>query len=93
MGLFAVKKAFCRFDVNSIMPAEKLSVMGNILTEPKSTGPNPNINTTISFTANLPKEELYCPVLQCNVFDQICKGFSQPLIGTFRIPLGSILHE
>lgn len=51
------------------MSAEKRQMVKDLTSEPKNPGPNPNINTTISFVASLPLEELYCPVLACEVYD------------------------
>ncbi len=39
----------------------------------------------------LPSDQLYCPKLQCAVYDNIFKGWNQPLLGTFTIPIGDIL--
>jgi len=62
------------------------------MTDPNASGPNPNINTLISLSVMLPKDELYCPRLSCDAYDYIYKGLSQPLIGTFTIPIGDIMH-
>lgn len=62
-------------------------------TNPGDTGPNPNINTTVTFTINLPVNSLYCPKLTCYVYDYVFKGWNQPLMGTFAISLGQILDE
>ena len=42
---------------------------------------------------NLPSSALFCPKLSCDVYDMIFKGFVQPLIGTFSIPIGDVLEE
>jgi hypothetical protein len=62
-GLLPVKKAFIKFNVKTLMPAEKRQVVKDVFTEPKSTGPNPNINTVISMAADLPIDKLYAPSL------------------------------
>jgi hypothetical protein len=62
------------------------------MTEPSQPGSNPNLNTSISFIAELPNEKLYAPVLACEVFDNICAGLKQPKLGSFNIPIGEILH-
>ena len=59
-------------------------------TDPNAPGCNPNINTMITFNVELAREELYCPSLACDAYDFVYKGFSQPLIGTFSIPIGEI---
>ena len=55
------------------MHPSKSAVVENIQTNPVS-GPDPNINTLISFCLDLPEELIYCPVLTCEVFDQIFLG-------------------
>ena len=64
--------------------------MTNVSTDPNACGPNPNINTMLTFNIQLPVEELYCPSLSCDCFDYVFMGFSQPLIGTFTIPVGAL---
>jgi len=92
-GLLPVKKAFVKFNTKSMLPPEKAQVVENVRTEPKDPGPSPNINTTISLTADLPVEQLFCPKLACEVFDHLCKGLSQPKLGSFTIDIGAIMHE
>jgi len=91
-GLLPIQKAFIRFNANSILPPEKAQVLQAIETEPKDPGNSPNINTTINLTAEIPTSSLYCPKLSCEVFDNVCKGFSQPKVGTFTIDIGPIMH-
>ena len=76
-----------------MLPPEKAKAIANIKTTPIDTGANPNINTTVTFTMNLPSGSLYCPKLSCDVYDYIFKGLSQPLLGTFSIPIGDIIEE
>ena len=65
----------------------------NIKTIPRESGSNPNINALLSFKVPLPVEELYCPALSCTVYDQLFMGLSQPTVGTFTIPIGTIMQE
>ena len=44
----------------------------------------------LTFNVQLPVEELYCPSLACDCYDYVFMGFSQPLIGTFSIPVGTL---
>ena len=44
----------------------------------------------LTFNVNLPIEELYCPSLSCDCYDYVFMGLSQPLIGTFSIPIGAL---
>lgn len=51
LGLFPVKRAFIKFDLNSLRPMEdkqSLSEKKKIETQPKETGSNPNLSTIIS---------------------------------------------
>lgn len=56
-------------------------------------GTDPTLNTLIEFNAPLPVDILFCPRMSCSVFDNIAMGFSQPLIGTFVIPIGDLMHD
>lgn len=87
-GLIPIRKAFIKFNTKSLLPPDRALAVSNISTEPRDTGPSPNINTAISFTTELPTNSLYCPSLSCEVFDYICKGASQPKVGTFTIDIG-----
>ena len=75
-GLLPIKKPFIKFNVRSLLPPEKANAVSNIKTDPKETGPNPNLNTIISFSTELPLEKIYSPKLACEVFDYICKGLN-----------------
>ena len=89
-GLMPIKKPFIKFAVKSLLPPEKAQAVTNVSTDPNACGPNPNINTMLTFNVQLPTEELYCPALACDCYDYVFMGFSQPLIGTFTIPVGAI---
>ena len=91
--MLPVRKAFIRFNLRSMVPRHKSMALKNLRTEPKESGSSPNLNTCIQFSADLPTDPLYCPSLACDVFDQICKGLSQPKIGSFSIPIGEIMYE
>lgn len=92
-GILPIQKAFVRFNMQSILPPEKAQVIRLVETPPRDPGSNPNINTTINFTAELPISALYCPKLSCEVFDNVCRGLKQPKIGTFTIDIGPIQHK
>jgi len=89
-GLMPIKKPFVKFRVKSLLPPEKAQAVTNVSTDPNACGPNPNINTMLTFNVQLPIEELYCPSLACDCFDYVFMGLSQPLIGTFSIPVGAL---
>lgn len=75
-GLMPVKKPFIKFNLKSLLPPEQSKAVTDVSTNPGDTGPDPNINTTISFTMMLPSNSLFCPKLTCYVYDYIFKGFS-----------------
>jgi hypothetical protein len=92
-GIIPIKKPFIQFNIRSLLPPERAEAVSNIKTAPKSSGNNPVINQMISFSSILPTEELYCPKLSCEVYDYICKGLSQPIVGSFVVDIGKIMHE
>ena len=47
----------------------------------------------ISFAIDLPVNPLFCPKLQCDVYDYVYKGLVQPLLGTFTLSIGDIMHS
>ena len=92
-GLMPIRKPYIKLRVKSLLPPEKAHAVTDIETVPKEIGSNANINKTIAFTVDLPVEELFCPVLSCEAYDYVCRGISQPKIGTFTILLGEIMHK
>lgn len=93
-GFLPVKKAFIEFGLNSLVPPGDLAHdLRNKLTTPGPLGPNPTINTIISFEVPLPIKDLFTPAMSCKVSDKIFKGLTGQLIGTFNIPLGDILRK
>lgn len=91
-GLLPVRKAFLQFNLKSMVPPALGTNLSNIRTEPKMAGSDPTLNTLIEFNAPLPVDELFCPRMSCSVYDNIAMGFNQPLIGTFVIPIGDLMH-
>lgn len=92
-GILPVKKAFLQFNLKSMVPPALGTSLENIRTEPRMAGSDPTLNTLIEFKAPLPVDVLFCPRMACSVFDNIAMGYSQPLIGTFTIPIGDLMHE
>jgi hypothetical protein len=80
------------FNLKSLVPPSTGSTLDNIKTQPGAAGANPTINTLIKFSIPLPTDPLFCPKLACTVFDYIFKGISQPMIGSFIIPIGECIH-
>lgn len=91
-GILPVKKAFINFNIKSLVSSDG-PALKNIQTEPKNPGSNPTLNTTLKFSIPLPTNELYCPRLGCTVFDYIFKGWNQPIIGTFVLPIGELMRD
>lgn len=92
-GILPVKKAFIQFNLKSLVSPNEGTALENIKTQPGPTGANPTINSSISFRVPLPTDPLYCPKLVCTVYDYIFVGLNQPLIGSFTIPIGELIHE
>jgi hypothetical protein len=92
-GILPVKKAFIVFNLKSLVPPDEGRAVENIKTAPSAAGPNPTINTLIKFSLPLPIDKLYQPRLLSSVHDYIFKGFNQPLLGTFIIPVGDLIDK
>jgi hypothetical protein len=92
-GILPVKKAFIQFNLKSLVSPSEGTALENIKTQPGPTGPNPTINSSITFRVPLPTDPLYCPKLVCTVYDYIFVGVNQPLIGSFTIPVGELIHQ
>jgi hypothetical protein len=48
-GLMPIKKPFVKFRIKSLLPPEKAQAVTNVSTDPNANGPNPNINTMLTF--------------------------------------------
>ena len=46
-GLLPIKKAYVKFNLKSLLPPEQAKAVENIQTQPKATGSNPSIRTTL----------------------------------------------
>ena len=79
--------------MKSLVSPSEGTALENTKTQPGPTGPNPTINSSISFRVPLPTDPLYCPKLVCTVYDYIFIGANQPLIGSFTIPIGELIHS
>jgi hypothetical protein len=91
-GILPVKKAFVKFNIKSLVPPNGPSLK-NIQTQPIAPGSNPTLNTTMKFQIPLPTDDLYCPKLSCSVYDYIFKGWNQPIIGVFTLPIGQLMLD
>lgn len=88
-----MKKAFIVFNLKSLVPPDDGRAIENVKTAPSAAGCNPTINTLIKFKVPLPVDKLFQPRLLCSVHDYIFKGFNQPLLGTFIIPVGDLIDK
>ena len=92
-GIIPVTSPFIEFNLKALVPPDEQGNLRNIRTQANASGPNPNINSVIKTKLPLPVERLYCPRISCVVYDEIFKGLIQPLLGTFTIPIGDLMHE
>ncbi len=47
----------------------------------------------MKFSIPLPTDPLYCPKLTCTVYDYVFKGWNQPIIGNFTLPIGELMQD
>lgn len=47
----------------------------------------------MTVTVPLPTDPLYCPKLACTVYDYIFKGWNQPMVGVFTLPIGQYMLD
>ena len=92
-GLLPVKKAYIDFLLKSMVPPMAAQALSSIQTQPGPAGPDPTINSVISFNVPMPINDLYAPSMSCRVYDKVFKGFSGQLIGVFTIPIGQIMRD
>ena len=88
-----IKKPFISFDLNSIDVTKRIAPLDAIKTQPNESGANPNVNSIISFSAQLPKELDFVPQLQCNVYDHVLGGMMTKLLGVFLLDIKQIISE
>ena len=93
-SLLPVKKSFIKFDMNSMnVTGKQEDSMQSIKTQPKDCGENPTINTVIKFDLKLPKEEIFMPELQCEVYDHLLSGMINPLLGIFLLNVKKLIKD
>ena len=94
LSFIKVKKPYISFDLNSInVSASNGENLAPAQTLPNETGPNPNINSIIKFNIKLPTNDVFVPVLQCNVYDHVLGGLSKRILGIFLIDLKQIINR
>ena len=94
LGMIEVKKPFIKFDLNSLnVTGKPEDAHANIQTVPVSGGANPTINTVIKFDTKLPKNDIFMPELQCEVYDHMLSGLHNSLLGVFSIDIKKIIKK
>lgn len=94
LSFIKIKKPYVSFDLNSINVSTKHGQnLQPVTTLPNDVGANPNINSVIKFMVNLPKNELFIPEFQCDVYDHVLGGLSKRVLGIFLIDLKQIISE
>ena len=94
LAMLPIKKAFIKFDMNSLnVSGEPENNLPSKVTQPKDKGSNPTINTSLKFDINLPKNEIFMPQLQCQVFDYIFSGMLNPSLGLFLLNLNKLIAQ
>ena len=87
------KNPFISFDLNSINVSTKGESIRPVNTIPNDKGNNPNINSVMKFNVNLPKDEIFIPEFQCDVYDHVLGGLSKKILGIFLIDIRQIIRE
>ena len=94
LSFIPVKKPYVSFDLNSInVSSRKDDVLAPIKTQPNNAGDNPNINAVIKFDVKLPKDEIFIPEMQCEVYDYILGGMVNQLLGVFMLSIKTLIRE
>ena len=93
LSFVKIKKPYISFDLNSINISNKGETLQPIKTMPNESGNNPNINSVIKFSVNLPVEEIFMPEFQCDIHDTVLGGLSQKLLGVILINVRNIISE
>ena len=94
LSFIKIKKPFISFDLNSInVSSTNGENLQPVQTLPNEIGSDPNINSVIKFTAKLPKEEIFIPEFQCDVYDHVLAGLSKRILGIFLIDIKQIISE
>ena len=93
LSFIKIKKPYVSFDLNSInVSSTDGEYLPPVSTLPNETGPDPNINSVIKFTAKLPKDETFMPEFQCNVYDHVLGGLSKRILGIILIDIKQIIR-
>ena len=91
LSFIKIKKPYISFDLNSINVSSGENLIP-VTTIPNDVGQNPNINSVIKFMVNLPKDEIFIPEFQCEVYDHVLGGISKRILGIFLVDLKQIIE-
>ena len=93
LSFIKIKKPYISFDLNSINVSSTVGEsLRPVSTLPNETGPDPNINSVIKFSAKLPIDETFMPEFQCNVYDHVLGGLSKRILGIILIDIKQIIR-
>ena len=93
LNFIKIKKPYVSFDLNSInVSSSNGESLQPVTTLPNETGPDPNIKSVIKFTAKLPKDQMFIPEFQCNVYDHVLGGLRKRLLGIFLIDIKQLIE-
>ena len=94
LSVLPIKKAYIKFDMNSLnVSSDKEETLQPKTTQPKDKGSNPTINSALKFDLNLPKDAIFVPQLQCEVYDYILSGIMNPTLGVFLLNIRQLIME
>ena len=94
LSFIKIKKPYISFDLNSInVSSTNGESLRPVTSLPNENGPDPNIASVIKFSVKLPKDELFIPEFQCDVYDHVLGGLSKRILGIFLIDLKQIIKE
>ena len=93
LSFIEIKKPFISFDLNSINVSAKGESIRPICSVPNDKGNNPNINSLMKFMIKLPKDDIFIPEFQCDVYDHVLGGLSKRILGIFLIDIKQIIKE
>ena len=92
LSFIKIKKPYISFDLNSInVSSTNGENLQPVTTLPNEMGANPNINSVIKFSTKLPRDEIYIPEFQCDVYDHVLGGLSKRVLGIFLIDIKQII--
>ena len=94
LSLLPVKKAYIKFDMNTLnISGKPEDSLKNITTLPKDCGSSPTINSVVKFDLNLPKEEIFMPELQFEIYSHLFSEFINTLLGVFLLNVRAFYHK